>query len=357
MSYSNQYNFEDGNIILRVTTPPKDGGAESRVVLFRVHKSILRMQSEVFDGMMDIPQPPADVGSNDTDLPVVDLHDSVFQVKDMLQLIYHPEEVVGIFSVKEAFGLLASAMPLLKKYQMDRLLDSCMNRIRQDCPQTLHDWDIRTAKVHGILAPDSRSMLDRKIWANDLVVDPVAVILLARDFPELESMTAAAFYDLSRSQHTFLDVMHPDHALDFVDSGGMKVDYDLLTTSEWRRLWHGTNAMRAEIWWTSQDPKRRFGQGAPWTSTRMPSDLEHSGCPESNGRSIEVISHVLIDSIGGSYADPLAFLKEVGEGGVPVSDLACESCSNAVAAYLLQYRHIIWGLLPKFFTTSDEEDM
>ncbi|KIO30105.1 hypothetical protein M407DRAFT_158216 [Tulasnella calospora MUT 4182] len=304
------------------------------------------MQSEVFDGMMDIPQPPVDLGPNGTDLPVVDLHDNEIQVMDMLQLIYHPESVVGILPVPKAFGLLASAMPLLKKYQMDRLLASCVKRVQQDCPETLQDWDIRAAKLSGILSAVTSPEHSKftTVWANNLVVDPVSVILLTRDFPELGSMAAAAFYDLSRSAHTFDDVMHPDGALEFLESGGISVHYELLTAGEWRRLWHGTNAMRAEIRATSDDPRRRLGQ-----TMDMPSELEHPGCPEPTGRSREFISHVLKDSIAREYPDPLMLLKEVGEGNISDSDLRCQTCRYGVAAYLLQYRHIIWGLLPKFF--------
>ena len=47
-SRSTDFWFDDGNVVLQVES-----------TLFRVHRSILSMRSEVFQGMFSVPQPPA----------------------------------------------------------------------------------------------------------------------------------------------------------------------------------------------------------------------------------------------------------------------------------------------------------
>lgn len=88
--YHPKLDFEDGNIILRALVPPENPSDAPFHVSFRVHKSILRMQSEVFDGMMDVPQPPTQDGQ-DGQIPVVDMLDDAAELIAMLTLIYHPE--------------------------------------------------------------------------------------------------------------------------------------------------------------------------------------------------------------------------------------------------------------------------
>lgn len=91
MPYHPKFNFEDGNIVLRALIGPQTPSTSSDHISFRVHKSILRMQSEVFDGMMDLPQPPTKDGISDDQIPVVDMLDDATELIAVLTLIYHPE--------------------------------------------------------------------------------------------------------------------------------------------------------------------------------------------------------------------------------------------------------------------------
>ncbi|KAG9019361.1 hypothetical protein FRB90_003465 [Tulasnella sp. 427] len=356
MSYSNEFNFEDGNIILRVTSPPKDASEEARITLFRVHKSILRMQSDVFDGMMAIPQPPA----TSDDLPEVDLYDKEEQVRNMLVLIYHPEWVPdpSDWFIDMAFIFLASAMPLLRKYQMDRLLKFCMNRVRRYYPELLFDWDARetwkrvqtSTHVHHAKMP-----WESEAYACQVAFDPVRVIELCRDFPELERMEAVAFYDLSRQRHDYFDITNTDGREGiglYSESGGVLTDWQALTAHEWRRLWHGTNSMRSSIRSAAFNPKYHLGHGGP----SMPSELEHTGCPAAE-KTCKLISDLLLESVTKSHLDPLTFLKEVGEDFMldlqSAADEECIVCRRQVGGYLLGYRHVLWNSFYKWFCTYD----
>jgi hypothetical protein len=67
--------FEDGNIIL-----------VAEGVCFRVHRGQLTRHSDVFRGMMSIPQP---VNAPTTDsCPIVELHDRAQEVAYMLKALY-----------------------------------------------------------------------------------------------------------------------------------------------------------------------------------------------------------------------------------------------------------------------------
>lgn len=68
--------FGDGTIVILVEK-----------YAFRVHGSILCKQSEVFSGMLDVPQPPSEPQMDGC--PVVKLTDSCEQVLHALTMIYN----------------------------------------------------------------------------------------------------------------------------------------------------------------------------------------------------------------------------------------------------------------------------
>ncbi|KAG8921458.1 hypothetical protein FRC00_008620, partial [Tulasnella sp. 408] len=201
--YDPELDFEDGNIILRALVPPKNTSDAPFHVSFRVHKSILRMQSEVFDGMMDIPQPPAQDG-NDGQIPVVDMPDDAAELIAMLKLIYHPEEILRHPSAQDVFDDLALALPVVRKYQMDKLFRACINRIHADCPQTLQEWDLRAETVGVVRKTDGFPLVEH------VVVEPAGIIALARRVPEIHSLVPVAFYGLSSADHAIDDTMEID---------------------------------------------------------------------------------------------------------------------------------------------------
>lgn len=72
--------FHDGSIVLRVEN-----------YLFRVHQTILSNHSEVFADLFAIPQPQ--VQEVIEGCHVVELHDHIHDMQDLLNAIYHPSYV------------------------------------------------------------------------------------------------------------------------------------------------------------------------------------------------------------------------------------------------------------------------
>src|ERR1700734_3586787 len=82
-SRSTDYWFDDGNVVLQVES-----------TLFRVHRSILSMHSEVFRGMFSVPQPVAVDGDLVDNCPVVQLPDRAVDWTHVLKAFYGGRYVI-----------------------------------------------------------------------------------------------------------------------------------------------------------------------------------------------------------------------------------------------------------------------
>ena len=92
-----QHFYDDGNLILRAQgnvgkTGISHEASEPRIVLYRVHKSLLALHSSVFRGMFDVSSPGAGDDFYDG-LPVVDMPDKAYEVHLLLDSIYAPTYV------------------------------------------------------------------------------------------------------------------------------------------------------------------------------------------------------------------------------------------------------------------------
>ena len=85
--------LEDGKIIISAKSA---SGETNRIQLFRVHKSLLSRQSDVFAGLFSLPDTPANYGGPDdvSDIPVVQLQDDAEGIADLLNILYNPLCVV-----------------------------------------------------------------------------------------------------------------------------------------------------------------------------------------------------------------------------------------------------------------------
>ena len=78
--------FDDGNVVLQVES-----------TLFRVHRSILSMHSEVFRGMFSVPQPVAVDGELVDNCPVVQFPDRAVDWTHVLKAFYGGRYVIYVF--------------------------------------------------------------------------------------------------------------------------------------------------------------------------------------------------------------------------------------------------------------------
>ncbi|KAJ6593476.1 hypothetical protein B0H19DRAFT_976247 [Mycena capillaripes] len=115
----------DGSVVLQ---------AENKQ--FRVHWSLLALNSSFFRDMQALPQPP-DQPSVDG-CPVVELSDAVADVEYLLTALYTPT-----FLSQTALPLLAigALIRLGRKYDFRNLLDSAVGRLTYENPATLKEYD------------------------------------------------------------------------------------------------------------------------------------------------------------------------------------------------------------------------
>jgi hypothetical protein len=81
--------FDDGNVIIRAVL-----NHNRAYIVYKIHKSILILHSNVFRDLFDGPQAAFDVASDRYDgLPVIQLPDSPSEVDHFLKALYFPEWV------------------------------------------------------------------------------------------------------------------------------------------------------------------------------------------------------------------------------------------------------------------------
>ncbi|KDR77431.1 hypothetical protein GALMADRAFT_138543 [Galerina marginata CBS 339.88] len=118
--------FEDGNIILQV-----------QATQFKVHRSVLSNQSEIFKDMLAVPQPPSLA-----ECPVVVLHDSALDVESVLLLLYDTMRLYN-FREKMSLSVLGSMLRLGRKYQFKHFITEALHCLNLEFPSDFDLWDVR----------------------------------------------------------------------------------------------------------------------------------------------------------------------------------------------------------------------
>lgn len=98
-----RYWFADGNIVL----------VADNATAFRVHKGILGQRSSVFQGILDIPQPPSEVQVTVEGCPVVHLPDNSEEFALFIGFIYDAWECVTLYL------LLYTRLLIMRSYRAD----------------------------------------------------------------------------------------------------------------------------------------------------------------------------------------------------------------------------------------------
>ncbi|KAJ6504145.1 hypothetical protein C8R47DRAFT_1038420 [Mycena vitilis] len=116
---------DDGNVVLQ---------AES--TQFRVHWSVLSKNSSFFHGLRNLPQPPDQPTVEGC--PVVTLHDSVLDVKYLLEALYNPH---CFAEDKLSLAFVAALVRLGRKYDFKHLLEAAVKRLAYENPTTLDKYE------------------------------------------------------------------------------------------------------------------------------------------------------------------------------------------------------------------------
>ncbi|KAJ7188672.1 hypothetical protein C8R46DRAFT_1055465 [Mycena filopes] len=118
--------YSDGSVVLQADNTQ-----------FRVHFSILALNSAFFRDMQGLPQPPDQPTVEGC--PVVELPDDVADVKYLLQALYTPT----LLDAAVPFPLVASLVRLGRKYDFKDLLASAVARLTYEYPTTLDEYIAR----------------------------------------------------------------------------------------------------------------------------------------------------------------------------------------------------------------------
>lgn len=88
--------LNDGNIIIRAVSQPKDAPSSPPQMLFRVHRSVLALHSPVFSGLFGMNQGSFESASENFEgIPVMELPDPAEQLESLLKALYFPRFVFG----------------------------------------------------------------------------------------------------------------------------------------------------------------------------------------------------------------------------------------------------------------------
>ncbi|KLO13613.1 hypothetical protein SCHPADRAFT_827738 [Schizopora paradoxa] len=321
--------LEDGNIIISAKS-----SETQKLVLFRVHKSILSRQSDVFAGLFSLPDTLEnyhDGGSGGVnDVPIVHLQDDAEGITDLLNITYNPLDF-ELFSRKRNpdFPLLSSRLlTLADKYHLDVLKAKIIERFTADWPKTLEEWDALEAA--GERLEERMSLFDRLNWPEELLPEPISAAIFAEK-AKVPDILTAIFLDLYRaSRKTDWDKAGPG-PLFFICGKGARwsmAPRELLFT-----LILIQGAIEGSIGYCVRD---------------LLTDIEvEDGCRSNQTcqRLRNEKRHETTESIW-ECRDPLAALRSISEWSRETPSV-CESCRVWIVRRVPNARQIIWDAVRK----------
>ncbi|KAJ7284050.1 hypothetical protein C8J57DRAFT_1053191 [Mycena rebaudengoi] len=164
-------------------------------MLFRVHQSMLSLQSPVFASMFTLPHPHDNRDMYDG-TPFVRMPDEAQDIESLLKVLYNPSELPYKRLDPMTPILVRRTLAMATKYEMDTLRTRIVTQIEADWPSTLAEWDRLETEIGSLaIFDDDGVCLDRRL------PEPGAAISLAMDY-RITKILPAAFYHLSRLSTT-----------------------------------------------------------------------------------------------------------------------------------------------------------
>ncbi|KAI0832802.1 hypothetical protein BC628DRAFT_1308924 [Trametes gibbosa] len=136
--YSPTFNFHDGDFILRSDCPHDDKlMCSAKSIDFRVHRCILSASSQLFEGMLSLPQPTSD---SDSIIPIIPFPETSEVLEALMRHVY-PMEAPVIRTLDELAPILEAA----RKYDFTVAIDALRRRLVS--PEFL---DASPLRVYGL---------------------------------------------------------------------------------------------------------------------------------------------------------------------------------------------------------------
>ncbi|KAG9015947.1 hypothetical protein FRB90_004089 [Tulasnella sp. 427] len=338
LNFHPQFSFPDGDLVFSASIP----GQDAEKTYFRVHKPMLRLHSSTFSDMLDMPQ-GTEPGSE-----VVHLYDNSGAVAELLTVIYYPDKITLQPLRRACLDSAQKVLPLADKYDMPRITNVFLPRVKNDWPKTLARWDLNEAQIKLI----SNYIEHRRYtegdddagYVDDVVVEPCSAIQIGKNLP-LPQILPAAFYHLSRIP-PINDEINDERYWEHLIRGGRTADWEMLSPDDYLILIRGKSEIRTwvhrfatrdgEAYWKAKSHETRDDcEGYAWWDRQM-------------------IPHFL-DLFLGDELDVLeAFAtlkKRFSENyrANRVDFTLCSSCLYRLSPLFDRKREEFWSDLPKFF--------
>lgn len=359
--------FTDGSVVL-----------QTRSVLFRVHSSLLSRHSVFFRDMFSLPPPgnhshttipptrsPLNLALAEQTYdgcPLVELHDSAEDVKNLLIALYDGPTFGN--NNRADYVVVSGILRLSHKYIIDKLRTKAIAHLRTAWPTTLKDWDAReevardfevdtgTPRAFRYPSPLVRNIPLSKL---DLGADgPQDIIHLAQEV-EAPCLLPAAFYDLSRYHHTQifeqaeggqpLLPVSPAAALSLLDvrrlSLGKEASHQAVVALIQSMATHAQRPSSMTL-----PPDTHTARGAH--RGRRYSCATTAACKKDFAELIELATqHYLFDREKGC-TDPLYAAEELGQlKSAEYSE--CSACAVLLEIWARKEREKLWKQIPTWF--------
>ncbi|KAF8195644.1 hypothetical protein K438DRAFT_1826289 [Mycena galopus ATCC 62051] len=167
-------------------------------MLFRVHQSMLSLQSPVFAAMFTLPPPDVNCDIYDG-VPFVRMPDDAKDIESLLKVLYNPSELphkrLDPLTPINVRRTLAMAV----KYEMDRLRDRIVTQLQADWPYSLAEWDRLETEIRCL--EEEHNNADHYavdgLYLDERLPEPAAAIRLATEW-DIPRIMPSAVYHLSR---------------------------------------------------------------------------------------------------------------------------------------------------------------
>ncbi|KLO13585.1 hypothetical protein SCHPADRAFT_997231 [Schizopora paradoxa] len=182
----------DGSVVI--------GAADSKkatTTLFRIHRTLLTDQSEVFASMFSLPQGEENSQTEYyEDLPVVRLPDTSEEVGALLDVLRDPLTLES-----DTPERIQPALKMASKYIMTDLRAKLVHAFESEWPLKVEDLEFKDQLFIDYFTHGENGLRDDPGdfagWPLHLVPEPASAIALAEDF-DIKTVLPAAYYDLLR---------------------------------------------------------------------------------------------------------------------------------------------------------------
>ncbi|KAJ7502969.1 hypothetical protein B0H11DRAFT_2274387 [Mycena galericulata] len=281
---------------------------------FRVHWSILALNSSFFRSLQGLPQPPGQASIDGC--PLILLSDSFSDVEHLLRALYTP----ALFSQKALpFPYIASFVRLGRKYDFKELLDIAVERLVFENPTDVDEYEALLKPFKASPADDWKFQTTRIVHYPGIHHD---ILTLARENDLLTVLPCAYFRVSTFSLVEIFDgVPRPDGTI------------ATLTSMDQRLCALGRERLMKTQW----EIDNTFGWMVSWNPSEQDGCLDSPRCRERKDR---VVANFLRTPKVGAVGSPSA---------PALQTWFCSACVQRAQILMTAGRARMWESLPAVY--------